>query len=88
MAFFVADAEIGVMIFAVRYPGHGIDEGHGLVIIFKLESFTYDAVILHPAVELFDQAVDLVLPQRWNTSFAGRAFFAGQFRESIHGMLT
>ena len=50
MAFVVADAEFGMVVSLVGYPGGCVYKGHGLMIIVELESFTDDVILLHPAI--------------------------------------
>lgn len=37
LAGFITELDVGMMVFAMRNPGHGIHEGSGFIIVFKAE---------------------------------------------------
>jgi len=59
LATIITDVEIGVMVLAMRDPGHGIHEGHGVVIVLEGIGFAQLAVAQLPAVEFGQQKRDL-----------------------------
>src|SRR5688572_32123394 len=85
LAFAVADHHVGVMVFAVRNPRRGIDEGHGLVIILEFVRLGDNTAPEFPAFELREQLIDLVRGERRYSAFAWLAGLAGQIRRA-HGV--
>jgi hypothetical protein len=74
----VGDRQIGVVVFMVSYPCHGIHERDGGIIIFEMECFAYDEIVLLPANQSLHQDINLCLGERGCASFTGLALFAGQ----------
>lgn len=77
VAFVVAYRQFWVMVFAMRQPRYGVNERYGLIIVLEFEGLADEMVVLHPAIELMNQFVDLILRQRRHTALAGLALLGG-----------
>src|SRR6185295_19719108 len=83
----VAEADIGMMVFAMRNPRSGIRESHGLVVILELERLLHQSVLVLPACQAFQHVADLHIRHWCHTAFAGFAFLPDQpFRYLAHDL--
>ena len=81
-ALVVAEHDVRVMIFAVRHPRRGVDEGGGLIIIFEVIGLADHAVVERPAIELLEQPGGFIGGERRHATFAVRAFAFGKVSSS------
>lgn len=82
----VGHSEIRVVIFAVRQPGDGIDEGDGLIIVLETVGLAEQLVMALPSIQLWQQLLDLVWRKRRRAAGAWQAVLVEQ-RGVAHGRI-
>src|SRR3954465_1243709 len=74
----VADCDVGMVVLAVGNPGNGIDERHGLIMIFELETFLHPLALVLPSRNAFQHMLYLCQCHWRNAAFTWYAFLACQ----------
>ncbi len=79
-----ADGEVGVVVLAMRDPGRGVHEGHGLVIVLEFVGLADDAAFALPARQRRQHGGGFGVGQRRHAAFAGLALAFRQVANLVH----
>jgi len=79
LACLVTHFHVRMMVFFVGYPGHGVHESHGLVVVLEGKGLDDLPVDMFPSRQLGQITLDHDEVEGFGPSLAGFAFFLGQF---------